>query len=311
MPPATGPVNPLVRAVGEVPLVIGAGLDLHALRIRVPEAMALDPSAARAGLAAGQRARNAITWIGHASLLVRVGGINVLTDPVFSPRPFSNVLGPRRLVPLPIDVEDLPDIAAIVISHADYDHLDLPSLRRLAARFPRAVVVLPPRNGDLARRAGFADVRELAWYETTRVGGLTIEGLPALHDSRREPGNPRRRGWSGFGLEAGGRRVFFAGDTGYGDTFAEIRRLSGRFDIALVPIGAYEPRAVVRDVHADPEEAARIARDVGARLAIGMHWGTFGLEPTPPSQARDRFRAAGGSGLTTRTLKIGETLILR
>lgn len=305
-----GPASPAARRLGEIPLVIGAGLDLHAFAKHVPDDLALPPERARAGLAAGQRGRDAVTWLGHSSFLVRVGGANVLTDPVFAGRVFSAVLGPRRLVPLPLDVDDLPPIDAIVISHADYDHLDMPSLRRLARRFPGAAVVVPPRNGDLARRAGFADVRELPWYERTRVGGLTVQSLPALHDSRREPGNPFRRGWAGYGLEAGGRRVFFAGDTAYGDVFAGIRRRSGRFDVALVPIGAYEPRRVVRDVHADPEEAAAIARDLGARLAIGMHWGTFGLGPGPLTEPRERFLAAGGRGLDTRTLKVGETLAL-
>lgn len=299
----------LIRQLVETGNIISAGLDLHAVGAEVPATLALSAEAARRDLRSGS-GMSSLTWIGHATFVIRSGGTTVLTDPNFSMRAFSDVLGPRRLAPLPLDVDDLPAIDVIVISHADVDHLDTRSLRRLARRNPQAAVVTPRRNRDLVAGMGFREVRELGWGDAAQFGDVTIQALPAYHSSRREPGNPFRRRWASYGIEGSGVKLFFAGDTGYGPAFGQIGRAHGPYNIALVPIGAYEPRSAVRHMHVNPEEAAMIARELGAELAVGMHWGTFGLSPEPFLEPRERFLEAGGGGLTTRTLRIGETLPL-
>lgn len=302
---------PLARELIEAGNLVAAGFDLYSVGAEIPADIAVSPDDAKAGLQRLVGADAAIAWIGHASVLIRVDGVTILTDPIFSERALSEALGPRRLAPLPLDIRDLPQVDVILISHADVDHLDRRSLRRLAERFPRAAVVIPQRNAALLEGIGFADLRELRWHESTTVGAVTLRALPAYHGNRREPGNPFARAWAGFGIEGEKQRIFFAGDTGYGPAFKEVRQRHGAYDTALVPIGAYEPRAAVKEIHADPEEAAEIARDVGASLAVGIHWGTFALSPEPFLDPPRRFLAAGGNGIAARTLRIGETLVLR
>ncbi len=305
------PAPKLIRELIELGVVVRSGLDIHALGQRLPDEMSLTRDEALAGLARAANPRPAVTWLGHATFVIRTGRTVLLTDPVFAGRLFSDIVGPRRRAPMPINVEDLPHVDAILISHADYDHLDMPSLTRLAERFPQAVVVTPLRNADLVMRAGFTNVRELPIHGETRIGEATVRALPAYHDNRREPGNPFRREWASFSISAGGNRVFFGGDTAYGPAFADIRRRYGRHELALLGISAYVPRPATVDLHANPEEAAQIARDLGASDAIGMHWGTYALSPEPFLEPHERFLAAGGDGVTTRTLKVGETFLLR
>ncbi|WP_405793243.1 MBL fold metallo-hydrolase [Streptomyces sp. NBC_01506] len=240
----------------------------------------------------------AITWAGHASWVIRIGGLTVLTDPVWSRR----ILGtPARITPVGVRWEDLPPVDAVVISHNHYDHLDAPTLRKLPRRTPMFV---PAGLARWCRRRGFTRVTELDWWEAaelpavdaigTRTRTVRFDFVPAHHWSKRTLTDTCRSLWGGWVLSDGttGRRVYFAGDTGYGHWFKEIGRRHPGIDLALLPIGAYEPRWWLSDVHADPEEAVRACQDVGARNMAPMHWATFLLSAEPVLEPLERVRAA-------------------
>jgi L-ascorbate metabolism protein UlaG (beta-lactamase superfamily) len=218
-----------------------------------------------------------ITFVGHSTFLVQTRAANILTDPMFSarasPLPF---VGPRRVRDAAVRLEHLPDISVVLLSHNHYDHCDLASLRALARRFD-PLLVTPLNNGPLARSAGFRRVEELDWWEQADSGAVPTLTAPAQHFSARTPFDRNRALWSGFVLEIEGRRIFFAGDSGYGPHFAELRRRVGPVDLALLPIGAYEPRWFMKDIHMDPWEAVQAHLDLEARQSVGMHFGTFQL----------------------------------
>jgi N-acyl-phosphatidylethanolamine-hydrolysing phospholipase D len=249
-----------------------------------------------------------LTWIGHATFLVRLGGATFLTDPVFShrasPVPFA---GPQRMIPPGVPLPALPPVDFAVISHDHYDHTDLPAVRALAARGVRFVV--PRGMGALVRSAG-GQATELEWWESAELAGLRVTCVPAQHFSGRGLFDRNRRWWAGFVVEAAGRRVYHAGDTGYFTGFREIAARLGAPDLALLPIGAYRPRAMMRRVHMDPEEAVRAAVDLETRQVVGMHFGTFDLSDEPMDEPPRRFLAAAAdAGLAGRAsvMKVGET----
>lgn len=255
----------------------------------------------------------AATWLGHASFLLQVGGQNVLTDPHLSARASPvGWAGPKRVSAPGLSHAQLPRIDAVLISHNHYDHLDLPSLRALERdHAPRYLV--PSGVGALLRAQGFARVEELAWWQSASLGEGRVTAVPVQHFSGRGARDRNRSHWAGFVLELGGRRVFFAGDTGYSKDFADIgERFPQGMDLALIPIGAYEPRGFMAPVHVNPEEAVRIHQDVRSRLSIGMHWGSFRLtlEPLdePPQRLRAALTAAQLPPESFRVLALGETL---
>jgi N-acyl-phosphatidylethanolamine-hydrolysing phospholipase D len=252
-----------------------------------------------------------VTWIGHSTLLVQMDGVTFLTDPVWSERasPVAFV-GPYRHVPPGVALGALPPIDFVVVSHAHYDHTDLPTLARLAAAGgPRFFV--PLRLGALLRDAGVAPVEELDWWESRRVGGVVVTCVPAQHWSARGLFDRDRTLWSGWAVSGPSRRFYYAGDSGYFAGFAEIGERLGGIDLAAVPIGAYEPEAMMRPFHMNPEEAVRAARDVGAARLIGVHYGTFDLTDEPLDEPPRRFAAAAASaGIDAAhawTPPIGET----
>lgn len=242
-----------------------------------------------------------VTWAGHASWVVRIGGLTVLTDPVWS----RKILGtPARITPVGVAWQDLPTIDAVVISHNHYDHLDAPTLRRLPRSTP---LFVPAGLGAWCRKRGFTTVTELDWWEgaelPVRRDGSAPEGggrarvrfdfVPAHHWSKRTLTDTCRSLWGGWMLtDPQGQRVYFAGDTGYGHWFAEIGRRFAGIDLALLPIGAYDPRWMLRPVHTDPEEAVRACQDVGAHRMAPMHWSTFLLSGEPPLEPLTRVRKA-------------------
>ena len=252
----------------------------------------------------------ALTWIGHATFYVRLDGAAFLTDPVFSERasPLS-FAGPKRLVPPGVPLEHLPQLDFVLLSHDHYDHTDLPSVARLAER--GASFVVPTGVGELVRGAGGRVAAELGWWQEAEVAGVRATCVPARHFSGRQLGDRNRRLWAGFVVSGRERRFYHAGDTAYFEGFAEIRRRLGPPDVACLPIGAYEPSAMMRPIHLDPEQAARAARELDARLAIGMHFGTFDLADEPLDEPPRRFLAeAARLGLAPRAcvLPIGATL---
>jgi L-ascorbate metabolism protein UlaG (beta-lactamase superfamily) len=225
-----------------------------------------------------------VTWVGHATTLVRLGGRAILTDPVWSPKLPGRS---RRMTAPGLKWEDLPRIDAVVVSHDHYDHLDAPTMRRLPRDTP---VFCGANTGPWFRKRGFTNVTELDWWESAESGGVTFTFVPAHHWCRRGLRDVCRRLWGSWVMEAGGRKVFFAGDTGYGPNFAEVGRRSGPFDVAILPIGAYDPRWFMEPVHTDPAEAVQACADLGARRMVGMHWGTFVLTREPFLEPLEKWR---------------------
>jgi L-ascorbate metabolism protein UlaG (beta-lactamase superfamily) len=254
------------------------------------------------------------TFIGHASFLVQAPAANVLIDPVYyrraSPVPFA---GPRRVRGPGVLFDDLPPIALVLLSHNHYDHCDLGTLRLLERRFhPRFVT--PLGNGRLLRSAGIRQVEEIDWWETTSTAPLPVTVTPAQHFSARGPFDRNRALWGGFLIEAGGYRILHGGDSGYGPHFREIAARLGPIDLALLPIGAYEPRWFMKDIHMDPAEAVQAHLDLATRQSIAMHFGTFQLTPEgidePVRELAKALRGRDVSAERFRAVEVGESVWL-
>lgn len=270
-------------------------------------------------LLAANRTRTTVTWISHATLLVQIGGLNVLTDPHFSERasPVS-FAGPKRRVPLPVRLDELPRIDVVLVSHSHYDHLDLPTVRALAAQAGGPPLFLVPLGiDDWMRRNGIAGARALDWWDRIAVPGapgLEAHFVPAHHWSSRTPWDRNRTLWGGWVLKTPSFSFWFAGDTGASPVFAEIGRRFGGFDFAAVPVGAYEPRWFMREQHVNPEEAVELVRVTNTRRAVGIHWGSFELTDesldAPPAELARARAAAGMAVERLETWKHGEMRVL-
>ncbi len=289
-------------------------------------AVAADRAFIDANAMAGAAMQPSVTWIGHATTLVQMGGINLLTDPIFSERASPLAFaGPRRAQPPGIAISELPRIDVVLVSHNHYDHCDLPSLAALAHQAggpPRFVV--PLGVGALLAGAGIANVVELDWWQSTVVDGpagrVEIVMTPVQHWSGRRLDDRMQTLWGGYAVFAPDFQLFFSGDAGYSPDFADVRARfasrqgpgrGGGFDLALLPIGAYEPRWFMKLQHMDPAEALQASLDLGAKATLAIHWGTFALsdEPLdrPPrdlAQARASREAAGDAFFT---LPVGGT----
>lgn len=239
--------------------------------------------------------RLTVTWVGHSTFLLQLGGVNVLTDPVWSERasPFESI-GPRRLIPPGLAFHDLPPVHAVLLSHDHYDHLDRKSVDALVAGFPEARWFAPLRVGEWLVRRGASDVTELDWWHTSVAGTMRLTCTPARHFSGR--GLRRNRTlWSGWALRTGDASVFFAGDTALHPDFREIARREGPFDAVILPIGAYAPRWFMRAVHMDPADAVvayleMLDESPSPPVCIGSHWGTFRLTDEPAGEPPELTR---------------------
>ena len=238
-----------------------------------------------------------VTFVNHATVLVQMAGRNVLTDPVWSERvsPVAGV-GPRRVRPPGIRFEDLPRIDAVLVSHNHYDHMDLPTLKRLSRRDAPWVLSGLGNRAFLSPR-GIAHAADLDWWQTSELGpGFSVTSVPVQHFSGRGTGDRNATLWTGFVVSGSSGDVFFAGDTGYGPHFSRIRERFPRLRLAILPIGAYRPEWFMSPVHQNPEEAIRAQRDLGATTAVGMHFGTFELtdegEDEPALEIERLLRAA-------------------
>jgi L-ascorbate metabolism protein UlaG (beta-lactamase superfamily) len=233
------------------------------------------------------------TFVNHSTVLLQQRGSNILTDPIWSDRasPLSWI-GPRRRRKQGVSWEDLPPIDTVLISHNHYDHLDLPTLRRLAARGDSTFIV-PAGVAQLLRSENIGPVHQLDWGEAVSLPGLTIHCVPALHSSSRGIHDRNRTLWCGYAIECRERLVYFAGDTAFGHHFAQIREKFGAPHLALLPIGAYEPRWFMSPVHMTPEEAIRAHEILGAKTSIAIHHGTFQLADEGLDTPKRRLRACG------------------
>jgi L-ascorbate metabolism protein UlaG (beta-lactamase superfamily) len=217
------------------------------------------------------------TLVNHSTVLLQQRGSNILTDPIWSERASPlRWIGPRRRRKQGVSWEDLPCIDAVLISHNHYDHLDLPTLHRLAARGDSTFIV-PARGARLLRSENIGPAHELDWGDSLSLPGFTIHCVPALHFSRRGIYDRNMTLWCGYVIESRERLVYFAGDTAFGSHFAQIRERYGSPDLALLPIGAYEPRWFMSPVHMAPDEAVRAHEILAARTSIAIHHGTFQL----------------------------------
>ena len=260
-----------------------------------------DPASLATPPAVGEPAR--VTWLGHASFLVQLDGVSLLLDPALREHIFPRI---TRNVPPGLALEALPPIDAALVSHSHYDHLDLGTLERVKA----------PVVAGLGLKRFFEDedlpATELAWWETTTVKGVRITFVPAKHWSRRGPLDTNKTLWGGFVIEGSTATVYHSGDTAYFDGFAAIGRRFPGIDLALLPIGAYDPAWFMEKQHMNPEQALQAFVDLGARTFVAMHWGTFKLtdEPLdePPARLAAERTRLGLPEERVRVPAVGETL---
>ena len=250
--------------------------------------------------------RLTVAWLGHATVLMNFYGTWLLTDPALGARVGVSAgvltVGPRRLVRPALGVRELPPLDAVLVSHAHMDHCDLATLRRL----PRATHAVVQRgNRDLVRR--FRRVSELAWGESVEVEGARVEAIEVNHWGARTL-TDRHRGYGGFLVEKRGRAVVFGGDTAYTNVFSRLGRRGVRVDLAILPIGAYDPYIYA---HANPEQSWAMAREMGARFILPMHHSTFRLSREPADEPIRRMLAAAGPERSrVAVTEIGETWTL-
>jgi N-acyl-phosphatidylethanolamine-hydrolysing phospholipase D len=252
-----------------------------------------------------------VTWVGHSTLLVQLGGLNILTDPQWSERASpASWGGPRRLSPPGLAFEDLPRIDIVLISHDHYDHLDLNTVRRLAAAHD------PLFLAPLGFKAWFAEngitrVEELDWWQEREHRDVKFVCVPAQHFAQRTLWDANERLWASWAVLNSEQRFYFSGDTGYFPGFKEIGQRLGPFQLAAIAIGAYLPPEIMKSVHVTPEEAVQAAIDLNAHALLGIHWGTFDLAEEsldePPQRMLAEIRRRNIDPARAWVFKLGET----
>ena len=296
------------------------------LRWRIRERPRIEPSPAPGSLTRKEpaivrpRAANdyrSVTWVGHSTVLLQLGGLNVLTDPMWSERASPvQWAGPKRLMPPGVDFDALPEIDLVLLSHNHYDHLDAGTVRQIAKRFPDAIWLCPLRVAGPLRSFGVQYVMETDWWRHVGNERFIATCTPAQHFSARGFRDRNATLWCGWTLNAKGTRVFFAGDTALHPEFDAIAKSEGPFDLVILPIGAYEPRWFMGAVHMNPEDAitaygALAAEQERPPACLPVHWGTFRLtdEPVeePPARFARLWRDAGYLESANWTLAHGET----
>jgi L-ascorbate metabolism protein UlaG (beta-lactamase superfamily) len=232
-----------------------------------------------------------VTYINHATVLIQTGGINILTDPHYSKRcsPVS-FAGPQRVHAPGIAFEDLPPIDLVLLSHNHYDHLDLATLVRLLEMHPCRIVSGLESKRDLPK-AMHGRVLEMDWWQSLDLG-LKIHFVPEQHFSARSFHDRFKVLWGGFVVESPGGNIYFPGDSAYGGHFRMARQRLGPMRFAVMPVGAYEPRWFMKEVHMDPEEAVRAFQDLECSHALAVHWGCFQLTEEPIDEPVRRLKAA-------------------
>ena len=259
------------------------------------------------------RSDSALTWVGHSTFLLQAHGLNLITDPHLTARasPLRHA-GPKRFNQPALDFADLPPLDIALVSHNHYDHLDERTVKRLAREHAGLTYLVPMGLKRWFARRGIKRVVELDLWQSAEVNGVRVHCVPVQHFSGRSATDRNKTLWCGFVVEMRGRKIFFAGDTGYSADFRDIGAKFAPMDLSLIPIGAYDPRAFMQPVHVNPEEAVKIHQDVGSRLSVAMHWGTFRLtlEPLdePPRKLAQALKAAGVPAAQFIVMQHGETL---
>lgn len=297
----TGPAGPPLSAVARM-----------LLEPRTPWPSRIDQPPRRPPALDGAAA--VVTFIGHATFLIQTAAATILTDPMYSQRAGPlKVLGPRRVRQPAVPFDDLPAVSVVLLSHNHYDHCDLPTLGMLARYFD-PVVITPLGNGPLVRSSGIRRVEELDWWQEAKTSTVPVTLTPAQHFSARSPFDRNRALWGGFMIVVDGARMFFTGDSAYAPLFHDVGQRFDPIDLALLPIGAYEPRWFMQSVHMNPAEAVQAHLDLGASQSVGMHFGTFQLttegidEPLRALDEACRVRHIPRSRF--RALPFGESLRL-
>lgn len=240
---------------------------------------------------------DSLTWLGHSSFLIKLNGKTILTDPFLSEyaSPVQGI-GPRRYTPPGLNIQNLPPIDIVLVSHDHYDHCDMLTIKNIPNKSDVQVVV-PLRLGKLFRKLGYAksQINELDWYESWSYEGITITALPAYHYSKRNLFTHNTSLWASFAISDEKTKLYFTGDTGYGTLFTEIGDDYGPFDYGLISIGAYDPPEYMQAGHLSPEQAVQVGKDIRANTLVAMHWGTIVLSDEPPMEPPVRFYAAAQS----------------
>jgi L-ascorbate metabolism protein UlaG (beta-lactamase superfamily) len=260
-------------------------------------------------LISGGTAEPWLTWLGHASFLGSLGGHRFLIDPLFSPHAGWFY---RRSLPPPMGIDQLPDVKVVLVTHNHYDHLDAGVYRWLR---DEVTVITPLGMGRWMRLRGCTRVIELQWWQQAEVGGLLITLVPSCHWSRRGIFDTNRVLWGGYVIEGDGHSVYHSGDTASFEGFGEIGRRFPELDVAMLPIGGYEPAWFMEHYHLNPEQAGRAFLDLGARRLVPMHWGTLQLTDEPLCEPIDRIHSwwqknAPNSPRQLKVLDVGASLRL-
>ncbi|MBS4198299.1 MBL fold metallo-hydrolase [Bacillus sp. FJAT-49732] len=247
-----------------------------------------------------------ITWIGHSTFLIQLNGKNILTDPVWAKQ-----LGmDKRLSPPGLDINDLPPIDFVLISHSHYDHLHYSSIKKLKGN---PTYLVPIGLGKWFMKKGFQNVTEFSWWDGKNIGNLHFTFTPAQHWTKRTLTDTNRSHWGGWVISCANHCIYFAGDSGYFKGFLEVgKRYS--IDFCLMPIGAYEPEWFMSSQHVNPEEAVKAFLDTGANFMIPMHYGAYRLADDTPKEALDRMYSEWDKRELDKdrlkVIKIGETIKL-
>ncbi len=258
---------------------------------------------------------NTVTWLGHMTALLRIDGKSILTDPWLtnyaSPIP---PLGPKRYIEPPLNINELPQIDFVVISHDHFDHLDLPTIAAIPNR-GKITAIVPLGIGKYFKEFGYGKVIELDWEQSVVEAKIMFTALPVIHWSKRSLFSANKTLWAGWAIKGeSGTRVFFGGDAEYGPIYKELAKKFGGFDLSLLSIGAFLPRVIMQGAHCIPEECIRIGHDLRSQNHLAMHWGTLLLGDDTPTDALQRFKE-GAKKLNIPEkkvwiFKIGETRII-
>ena len=255
-----------------------------------------------------------ITWIGHATFLIKLGDTTIITDPYFSKNAGPMIFGPKRYVNPAIDLGDLPEIDLYLLTHNHYDHLDYMTVKNFP--YKDAKVLTPLGLSNYFTKHEFSNVEEMDWYNEIKINDIKITFLPAIHWSKRTLLDTNKTLWGSFLIEYKDIKLFFACDTGYGNIYKELGEKIGPIDISFINIGAYDFRPMFEKsiYHATPEEALNIGQDLRSKKVVGIHWGTVLLSLEDPFEPPVRFKKSaneyGFDESDAIIFKIGESMLL-